>query len=91
MSKEDRIFKHWKSFGPRSYVRHRLNNESQWVEVDGYDVEVRSKEQDNNIWLHLARVHKMSVREIKDIVTAERERRKANAEVQDTQRRHRSG
>ena len=76
MSKEDRIYRHWKSFGPSNYVRHRLNGEGQWVEVDGYNVEVRSKEQDNNIWLMLARIHKMKVREIKDIVTAERKRRK---------------
>jgi hypothetical protein len=77
MSKEQRVFAHWKSFGPSTYVRHRLNNEGSWVEVDGYNVQVRSKEQDNNIWLFLARIHKMKVREVKNIVTAERARRKA--------------
>lgn len=76
MSKEQRVFAHWKSFGPRCYANH-LNHKHSHVEVDGYEICHRTEEQDNNIWLLLARVHRMKVREVKDIVTAERKRRAA--------------
>jgi hypothetical protein len=83
MSREQRVFAHWKSFGPLKYVG---NPGTEWE----FHWQRRTPEEDNRIWLLLARVHKMKVREVKDIVTAERKRRKENAEVQESQRRNRS-
>lgn len=74
MTKEQRVFAHWKSFGPRNHPRRAPFVYGEYWEEH---YEGRTKDQDNEIWLLLARTHKMKVREIKDIVTAERARRKA--------------
>lgn len=84
MSLEQRVYAHYKSvkhWGPLEYV---VTMECGWVNpcqgpfgylphTHGYNKTTTP----NNVWLHLAHVHKIPVRQVKDIVTAEREARRA--------------
>ena len=65
MSSEQRIFAHYKSYKMSQYS----DGAAERYGAKTYIVTP------NWVWLTLAKVHKMPVRQIKDIVTAERKRR----------------
>ena len=81
MSKEQRVFAHWKSLKrvlpmePVGVVQHGYG-------FDEYHFKYNFR-MPNEFWLYLARTHKMKVREVKDIVNAERARRRAERGLTD--------
>jgi hypothetical protein len=69
MSSEQRIFAHYKRYKMSKYS----DGAAERSDARTYCVTP------NWVWLNLARVHKLPVRQIKDIVTAERERRRGDS------------
>jgi hypothetical protein len=85
MSSEQRIYAHYKSMKHHSPLEFVVTSHCGWLHppCDSYDQwsyyphshGYNKTTTSNEVWMRLARTHKKSVREIKDIVTAERKRR----------------
>jgi len=84
MSSEQRIFAHYKSMKHQSPLKMIVDKKCGWLhppcgdDRDTYYPHFHGHYEtstSNNVWMELARTHKMPVRQIKDIVTAERKRR----------------
>jgi hypothetical protein len=65
MSLEQRVFSHYKALKMSQYS----DGAAERYGAKTYIVTP------NHVWLRLARTHKIPVRQVKDIITAERERR----------------
>lgn len=82
MSLENRVYMHWKSLkhaSPLEWVA-TMTCETE-CGVTGKDCTPHSHgayqtTTSNSVWLRLARIHKIPVRQVKDIVTAERAARR---------------
>lgn len=75
---EKRVFMHYKSLKHSSPLEFVVTKRCGWMNICGDDPYWRffphshgynKTTTSNDVWLRLARTHKMSVREVKDIVT----------------------
>lgn len=67
---EQRVWMHWKSM--KGHLKFKVDRVEDGLTPGGLVYGHYGPTTPNHVWLHLARVHKMPVRRVKDIINARR-------------------